>query len=133
MLSIVLARKGYRVLTAGSGSEAIRTYWANRAAIQLIVSEVHLPGLTGPQFMDVLRWHGSDVPVLYMSGVCTIESLRSMLKPGEPVLFFPKPLGVRSLLATIAERLETSASRKPPAREAGKSQEGSPRTGRSIA
>src|SRR5690606_28266896 len=60
--------QGYRVLSAASGTEALATARAHRQPLDLLVSDVVMPGLSGPALVQALRCDRPDLPVLLMSG-----------------------------------------------------------------
>lgn len=65
----LLTSAGYSVVTAQSGDEAIAIYRKIHDEIDLIVTDVVMPGkLQGPQFVRLARKINDSVPVLYMSG-----------------------------------------------------------------
>ena len=65
---IMLQRRGYRVLTADSGAAAIRVLREYDEKIDLILSDVVMPGGSGPETMRKVRSIDPDIKVLYMSG-----------------------------------------------------------------
>jgi nitrogen-specific signal transduction histidine kinase/CheY-like chemotaxis protein len=64
----VLQRHGYAVYEAGSGPEALIVARLNAAAIQLVVSDVVMPGMSGTVLRRRLGALGVNAPVLFMSG-----------------------------------------------------------------
>jgi CheY-like chemotaxis protein len=61
---------GYKVLEANVASEAVLLFERNAAEIDLVLSDVQMPGLTGPQLAARLRQRSPDLPIVFMSG-CT--------------------------------------------------------------
>jgi DNA-binding response OmpR family regulator len=64
----VLERNGYVVYEAASGPEAVNVARLNTAAIQLVVSDVVMPGMSGTVLRRRLDALGVKAPVLFMSG-----------------------------------------------------------------
>ena len=64
----VLEKHGYRVLAARDGVEALDVYTAHAAEIDLVLTDVVMPRLGGPQLVERLRAQGCAVPVLFTSG-----------------------------------------------------------------
>jgi PAS domain S-box-containing protein len=64
----ILDNAGYRVLEAANGDEAERVYAAHADAIDLVVTDVIMPGCGGPELMARLQVHAPALRVLYMSG-----------------------------------------------------------------
>jgi PAS domain S-box-containing protein len=68
LVASVLAEAGYRVLQAGSGEEAFALTEAPLERVDLVVSDVVMPSLSGPQVVARLRERHPELRVLYMSG-----------------------------------------------------------------
>lgn len=101
----VLAGRGYRVLAAQGGAEALRLAEAYQGPIHLLVSDVVMPSMSGPQVARALRELRPDVRVLYMSGYNEqVVSGRGVLKPG--TAFLGKPFAPGLLLERVREVLE---------------------------
>ena len=62
-----LQRSGYTVLAAADGAEALSLAARHKGKIHLLVSDVVMPGLSGPQLYDELRRDRPDLPVLFTS------------------------------------------------------------------
>src|SRR5580765_770473 len=63
---IMLEGAGYAVLTAANAAEALRT--AEENAIDLLIVDIVIPGMSGPQLVDELAARGSNLPTIYISG-----------------------------------------------------------------
>ena len=63
-----LERRGYRVLAASSGEEALKIANAYDGTIHLLISDVVMPGMKGPELADRLRVLRPGIRVLLMSG-----------------------------------------------------------------
>jgi CheY-like chemotaxis protein len=66
LLSEVLSDRGYEVRTAATGAEALEAVPSFRPDV--VVVDISMPGLSGPEVLDALRQGGSEVPVIAMSG-----------------------------------------------------------------
>ena len=64
----VLARAGYRVHLAATGEEALRIADGLSEEPQILVTDVVMPGLSGPQLAQRLRRRWPGLPVVYVSG-----------------------------------------------------------------
>jgi PAS domain S-box-containing protein len=101
----VLRSRGFTVLSAASGPEAIALADANAPAIRLVVSDVVMPGMSGPEMTSALAARGHHFPVLYMSGYAESDS-GALLPEGAPLLqkpFSPDAL-VRRVRAFLDEK-----------------------------
>ena len=68
MTQSLLQRQGYTVLSAGSGEEALSVAALQRDRIDLVLTDVAMPGMSGPQLIERLRTMNANLPVLFMSG-----------------------------------------------------------------
>jgi len=66
-LAAVLAPDGHRLFEARDGLEGI-VVWRERKPIDLIISDVNMPGLSGPEFAEAIL-DVANTPVLYVSGL----------------------------------------------------------------
>jgi two-component system, cell cycle sensor histidine kinase and response regulator CckA len=102
LVATVLSAAGYRIVEAASGEQALAMAAANRS-IELVLTDVVMPGLTGPELVARLRESRPDQAVLYMSGYDRDLLDQSTLGPNSG--FLPKPFTPRSLLARMDELL----------------------------
>ena len=84
----LLIREGYRVIAAASGEEALAAV-EHEAALDVVLSDVMMPNMTGPEVVARVRRRFPSVSVLYMSGyaedVLTLEAGAELIrKPFEP-------------------------------------------------
>ena len=97
-----LQRRGYRVLSAASGEEALKVAAAHQGTINLLLSDVVMPGMKGPELADRLRQLRPGIRVLLMSGYAADVVTPSDLGDASllPKPFSPSVLGkaVRSIL-----------------------------------
>jgi len=102
----ILERKGYRVLSAGSGEEALRLLEAHEGPLHLVLSDVLMPGLCGWDVAARLRERWA-VPVLFTSGCAEDAEFEERLHQLE-AHFIAKPFTGVSLLRTVRDLLEAS-------------------------
>jgi len=88
LLAEVLRLGAYRVLEAKNGVQALALAEAHSAAIDLLVTDIVMPGISGVQLADALRTRNENLKVLFMSGYAERDSLR-VLQAHEQ--FIPKP------------------------------------------
>ncbi|MDE3196746.1 MAG: response regulator, partial [Acidobacteriota bacterium] len=67
LVTAMLTRNGYRVLTADTGENAVRVY-NNNPDIDLLLTDVVAPGMSGPMIADQIAARKPDLKVLFMSG-----------------------------------------------------------------
>ncbi len=77
LIEKTLRRHGYHVLTASDGANALEVAEKEKekARIDLVISDVVMPHLSGPKFVEQLREFRPDVPVIFMSGYAHEDSL----------------------------------------------------------
>jgi CheY-like chemotaxis protein len=68
MVQLGLKRNGFDVWLASGGREAIRLYREHRDSIAVVLLDVHMPGLDGPQTLEALRALNPEVLACFMSG-----------------------------------------------------------------
>ena len=105
-----LRKGGYTVLTASNGDEARRLVQPRADGIDLVLSDVVMPQLSGPEFAEYLASIRPDIPLIFMTGYSEypvssvsgdnrIANHRAIMKPFRP----------RDLLSTIREVLDARA------------------------
>jgi two-component system, cell cycle sensor histidine kinase and response regulator CckA len=96
----VLTKDGYEVDMADSGAAALEKFGAG-ARFDLVVSDVRMPAMSGPQFVERLRRTETDVKVLYLTGYNDqLFTERGSLWADEA--FLDKPCSVQGLLESVA-------------------------------
>jgi PAS domain S-box-containing protein len=102
----ILEGLGYRVLAASDGVEALELFDAHGAEVALVVSDVAMPRLNGPDLLDALRSRGARVPVLFATGYAAPR----FLPADDGVRFLEKPWSVDELARVVREVLDGGAS-----------------------
>lgn len=96
---------GYQVLQAKSPYEAIPLFEKSREEIDLILTDVVMPGMRGPQFIERLREKHPDIKVVFMSGYGEFHG-RNKIPEDEKIGFLPKPFTPDALLQKIRTMLD---------------------------
>lgn len=94
----ILVASGYTVDKAEDGQAAARE--AMTGGYDVIVSDIHMPGITGTELLDVLRSYGCDVPVVLMTGSPSLETARDAVELGA-VQYLTKPIDREALLRAV--------------------------------
>ncbi|MEW6126762.1 MAG: response regulator [Acidobacteriota bacterium] len=104
----ILEMNGYTVIEASNGIEAINLCQIHQDAIEMVITDVVLPGLSGSDLVEQLRAMGYDKKILYMSGYTdrTIVS-HGILEPN--IAFLEKPFTPASLSKKVRELLDEEA------------------------
>jgi UDP-3-O-acyl N-acetylglucosamine deacetylase len=99
----VLGDEGFRVVTTGSGDEAIRIFQDEEPDVTLL--DIWMPGMDGIEVLKRLRWISPDCQVIMISGHATISTAMTAVKLGA-FDFIEKPLSLDVLLMTIRRALD---------------------------
>lgn len=99
-----LENKGYKVLSAASGEEALDLFHTTQTPIDLVVSDVVMPQMDGPALAKQLRALKPDIKIIFVSGYAE-ETLRKSIDTPD-VAFLPKPFSLKELAAAVKRALE---------------------------
>ena len=101
----ILSNAGYQVLEAGDGLDAERIFLSHRGMIDLVITDVIMPGCGGPELVRRLQAHSPHVRVLYMSAYPEQSSAqRGGLDRNIPLL--NKPFSAPDLVRLVREVLD---------------------------
>jgi two-component system, cell cycle sensor histidine kinase and response regulator CckA len=101
----ILRRERYEVLEAGSGEEALTEAAAQDIAIDLLLTDVMLPGIGGRELAESLAATNPDLKVVYVSGFTDDEGVRAgQFPPGSK--FLQKPFTLSALVGVVREALQ---------------------------
>ncbi|MGH6843498.1 MAG: cell cycle histidine kinase CckA [Methylocella sp.] len=95
-----LTSRGYTVLQAASGLEALQIVEQNGGKIDLIVSDVVMPEMDGPTMFGELRKRGIKAKVIFVSGYAE-DAFSKHLPEGEDFSFLPKPFSLKQLIEAV--------------------------------
>lgn len=99
-----LRMRGYNVIEASGGEEALEHVRADKAPIHLIITDVVMPNMDGPTMVRQVRRIRPDMQVIFMSGYAE-EAFRRNDEKAEDLHFLPKPFGLKQLAAKVKEVL----------------------------
>ncbi len=100
----VLERHGYRAVTSVNGADAIRVFARDPSAFDLILTDLIMPGVEGPDFIQAVRNIAPELPIVVMSGLD--DRRQEAENVGRARLrFLDKPFTGESLLHTLREAL----------------------------
>ena len=114
-----LEQAGYEVIDASNGRDALDAAAAADTPIDLVLSDVVMPGMNGRQFVDELTLTSGPIPVVYMSGYP--NPVHPFSETDGPTLL-EKPFSPRTLLRAVRTALKSDATvgtPSPPADDGG--------------
>ena len=102
-LARVLSRAGYHVLQAGNGSAALDVLSAHAPRIDLVLTDVFMPGRGGRDLAMAVKESYPQIPLVFMSGVT--EDFGEGGGFGEGAVFLEKPFTEEEVLEVVRVRL----------------------------
>jgi two-component system cell cycle sensor histidine kinase/response regulator CckA len=105
LIGTILKKRGYDVLTAGDADEALQICERRDGEIDLILSDIVMPGMSGPGLVEMLRQRNSEMRVLYMSGSAR-EGVAADHDLDPEIPFIRKPFTTVDLIGKIRDILE---------------------------
>ena len=98
-----LTSRGYTVLEAGNGIEAIEAF-DKHGRVDLVVSDVVMPEMDGPTLLKELRRRDQNVKIIFVSGYAE-EAFSKNLPSQEQYAFLAKPFTLKQLVAEVKKTL----------------------------
>jgi len=109
LVGAMVLRQGYNVLTADSGDHAITLLKNQSKPVDLLLTDVVAPGMSGPMLADKLLEQQPDLRVLFMSGYDNTQVVqRYVVEKGHALLH--KPFTYEELARKVAEVLAQPAT-----------------------
>ena len=104
LLKDVFSSEPYGILSADSAEEALSLL--DREPVDVVISDEKMPGMSGTEFLTVVRQKYPDTIRMILSGHANFESAIQAINEGEIYRFFTKPCNVFDLALTIREALK---------------------------
>jgi DNA-binding response OmpR family regulator len=114
LLASALEHEGYEVVRASTGNEVvdhIRRITGSRDSVDLVVSDVRMPTLSGLAVLKLLRDAELDVPVILITAFSDVWTRREAGEYGAVLL--DKPVSLRTLRGEVAKALARPTDRQP--------------------
>jgi two-component system cell cycle sensor histidine kinase/response regulator CckA len=99
-----LTSRGYTVLEAGNGVEAIEVFNEQKGRVDLVVSDVVMPEMDGPTLLKELRKRNPALKIVFVSGYAE-EAFAKSLPQGEQFSFLAKPFTLKQLIGQVKETM----------------------------
>ena len=107
-----LKLRGYHVMEAAGGEEALEIVNSFQGKIDLLITDVVMPSMDGPTLVRAVKRLRPDMAVIFMSGYAE-EAFRRHDEKAEDLHFLPKPFGLKQLAAKVKDVLSgTPAPRR---------------------
>jgi len=109
LLEDTLLRAGHRAIGARNVPQALQAL--SHGEIELIISDFKMPGMTGLEFLGLLKEEAYDIPLIMVTGFASIEHAVSAIKAGA-VDYITKPVRPEQLEHAVAKALQVARLRK---------------------
>jgi len=100
----LLRQRGYEVIEAEDGEQALELAEEHAGQIDMMISDVIMPGLDGPSLLKKARPFLGDAPVMFISGYAESD-FSDLLQDETGVSFLPKPLDIKTLAERVKQEL----------------------------
>jgi two-component system cell cycle sensor histidine kinase/response regulator CckA len=102
-----LRSRGYSVIEASNGIEALEALEYKDGAIDLVVSDVVMPEMDGPTLLKTMRGRNPDLKIIFVSGYAE-DAFEKSLPENQQFAFLPKPFTLSQLVAAVKETMAPS-------------------------
>jgi DNA-binding NtrC family response regulator len=115
MLSEILSDSGYQTIAVLDAADALKMIRDDRAVLDLVITDVRMPGVKGDEILAAVRASRAETPVLVITAFGTVEHAVEMVRAGAHQ-YITKPFHMTELLGAAAEALERTAPLREQAR-----------------
>jgi two-component system, cell cycle sensor histidine kinase and response regulator CckA len=102
-----LHSRGYSVIEASNGIEAMEALEQENGAVDLVVSDVVMPEMDGPTLLKTMRGRNPDLKIIFVSGYAE-DAFEKSLPENQQFAFLPKPFTLSQLVAAVKETMAPS-------------------------
>jgi two-component system cell cycle sensor histidine kinase/response regulator CckA len=99
-----LRSRGYSVIEASNGVEAIEALEQENGAVDLVVSDVVMPEMDGPTLLKEMRDRNPELKIIFVSGYAE-DAFEKSLPENQQFAFLPKPFTLSQLVAAVKETM----------------------------
>jgi two-component system cell cycle sensor histidine kinase/response regulator CckA len=99
-----LRSRGYTVVEASNGIEAMEMLEEQNGAVDLVVSDVVMPEMDGPTLLKEMRARNPNLKIIFVSGYAE-EAFEKSLPENEQFAFLAKPFALSALIAKVKETM----------------------------
>lgn len=102
LLSTCLELRGYNVITADNGIEALKIIQDNKVNIDLIFLDIRMPGISGTEVLKIIKSTRSNCPVIIMTAFATVKNAIECTKLGA-LVYLQKPFSPERINSVLDE------------------------------
>src|SRR6201991_2968019 len=102
-----LRSRGYSVIEASNGVEAMEALEQKNGAVDLVVKDVVMPEMDGPTLLKAMRARNPDLKIIFVSGYAE-DAFEKSLPENQQFAFLPKPFTLAQLVAAVKETMTPS-------------------------
>jgi two-component system cell cycle sensor histidine kinase/response regulator CckA len=99
-----LRSRGYSVIEASNGVEAMEALEHENGAVDLVVSDVVMPEMDGPTLLKTMRGRNPNLKIIFVSGYAE-DAFEKSLPENQQFAFLPKPFTLTQLVAAVKETM----------------------------
>jgi len=103
----LLRARGYEVIEASDGEEALLLAEEHAGSLDMLISDVIMPGMDGPTLLKKARGYLGTAPVMFISGYAEAE-FSDLLEGETGVSFLPKPVDIKTLAERVKQELRAA-------------------------
>ncbi|MCB1049385.1 MAG: sigma-54-dependent Fis family transcriptional regulator [Acidobacteria bacterium] len=111
VMSLALRKKGYQVEAFGNGAEAIQYIRANGADLDLVITDLRMPGVDGLTVLRETKAVSDSISVLLVTGYASVENAVEAMKLGADD-YLTKPIDLFEFRARVSKLIKTIALNK---------------------
>jgi two-component system cell cycle sensor histidine kinase/response regulator CckA len=102
-----LRSRGYSVIEASNGIEAMEALDEKNGAVDLVVSDVVMPEMDGPTLLREMRARNPNLKIIFVSGYAE-DAFEKSLPENEQFAFLPKPFALSALVEKVKQTMAPS-------------------------
>jgi DNA-binding NtrC family response regulator len=115
LIQEVLEDAGYETIAASNGRQALAHIEKENEVIDLVITDVRMPEMTGDELLAKVRELRAETPVIVITAFGSVEQAVEMVKAGA-YQYLTKPFDNRDILRLVEEAMEGSAAQREQAR-----------------
>jgi two-component system, cell cycle sensor histidine kinase and response regulator CckA len=116
LIDAILRPQGYRIIAACNGAAAMEAWNSTREPIDLLLTDIRMPGVKGTELARILRAKRPDLKVLFISGHTGMEAAHEQ-ESLEGACLLAKPFSVETLCQKVREVIGAGRSVETPPQE----------------